>query len=76
MLLPDAKPKSRAKVMIKPSVAGEDGISAAGSQRVKVVSVHRRTMRIMVLKRPILSARSPGAHLPKKEPVFRMERSW
>ena len=76
MLLPDAKPKRRAKGMIKPSVADEDGMRAAGSQRAIVVIMHRKTMRIMVLNLPILSARSPGAHLPKKEPALRIERSW
>ena len=76
MLLPDAKPKRRANDMTSPSVADEEGeFRAAGSQRAKVVAMHRNTMRIMVLNLPILSARRPGAHLPKKEPAFRIERS-
>ena len=73
MLLPDAKPKSKANDMMRPSVADGDDIKAAGSQSANVVTMHKRTMRIMVLNLPILSARSPGAHLPKKEPAFSIE---
>ena len=56
----------------------EDGaaVRAAGSQKAKTVRKQRIIIRIMVLNRPTISARRPGAHLPKKEPVFRIARSW
>ena len=49
---------------------------AAESQRARVVMRHCEIIRIMVLNLPILSAKRPGAHLPKKEPALRIERSW
>jgi len=75
MLLPDANPKSKAKAMSKASLGGGEDVRAAGSQSPKVVIMHRKIIRIMVLNLPILSARRPGAHRPKKEPALRIEMS-
>ena len=76
ILLPDANPKSNANAISKPFLMTMLDVVAAGSQRARVVMRHCEIMRIMVLNLPILSAKRPGAHLPKKEPALRIERSW
>ena len=76
ILLPDANPKSNAKAINRPFLVAKSDAVAAGSQRARVVMRHCEIMRIMVLNLPILSAKRPGAHLPKKEPAFRIESSW
>ena len=81
MLLPEAKPNSKANATRRPfeeeeEDEEEDEDVAAGSQSAKVVRAQRDTIRIMVLKRPILSARSPGAHRPKNDPAFKIESNW
>ena len=46
------------------------------SQRHSTESMQMATVAIMVLKRPRRSATKPGAQRPKKDPTFRIERSW
>ena len=76
ILLPDANPKSNAKAISRPFLVAKSEVVAAGSQRARVVMRHCEIIRIVVLNLPILSAKRPGAHLPKKEPALRIERSW
>ena len=61
MFEPDAKPKMSTYAMISALIvvasAGVDGVRMdAGSQRVKVVAVHRAKAAIILLKRPNRSA--------------------
>jgi hypothetical protein len=81
MLLPDAKPKMTAYTMESalrvPASAGVVGArSDAGSQKVKEVAEHIASAAIMLLKRPSLSARNPGTHLPIQLPALNMAMSW
>lgn len=76
MLLPDAKPKRRAKQTRMPVFEDISEAKAAGSHNPIVVIRQRAIIRIIVLNLPILSANRPGAQRPKKDPAFMIEINW
>ena len=62
---PLPKPKSAANTMI-------GALDVAGSQSARMIMPVKPHMMIIILNRPILSARKPGTVRPKKETAFKI----
>lgn len=75
-MLPEEKPKTRAKTIDRDFTWDASETNVAGNQRLNVVIRHKAIIIIMVLNLPILSARRPGAHRPKKDPAFNIVSNW